>query len=74
MEEKIMCGKVANNIVIFSNNYIEDNDLLISLDGKTIDKKTFDKLKKIYLTYNEEFVNEIDDYYSIYLFDKKIIS
>ena len=41
MKDKIMYGKLTNKIDITSNNYMEDKDILLLIDGKELNKKLF---------------------------------
>ena len=71
MKDKLLYGKLSKNIDICSNNYMEDKDILLAIDGIKVDKKIFNNIKNLYIKKGENFINEIDDLYSIYLYDKK---
>lgn len=53
------------------NNFIDDNEITIAIDGENSDKQYLKKIKKQYLKQGEEFVKNIDDLQSIYLYDKR---
>ena len=71
MKDKIMYGKLTNKIDITSNNYMEDKDILLLIDGKELNKKLFINIKNSYIKKDEEFLNDIEDLFSVYLYDKK---
>lgn len=73
MQEKIF-GKVTNGHIdtnAMVNNFYDDSKIFILLDGVCNDKSYIKKIKQLYFKYGEEFLKKIDDFISIYLYDKK---
>lgn len=74
MQEKNIYGIINGgkiNINIGKNNYIDDSELLIVLDGRYSDKTYIEKIRELYIEFGEKFLYQIDDFFSMYLYDKK---
>lgn len=61
---RITDGKLEYEV---EKNYYEDDEVFIAIDGKENAKD----IKELYEKYGEEFVKEIDGFFSTYLYDKK---
>lgn len=59
------------NFEINSDNYINDEEILIAIDGKFDDNMTIQEIKEMYFKFGENIVNKINGYFSIYIFDKQ---
>ena len=71
MKEKIIYGKLSSNIKFSSDNYMEDKDVILLIDGKELNKKIFISIKNLYIKKGVKFLNDIEDLFSVYLYDKK---
>ncbi len=74
MKEKNIYGKLKNGTIKKEqgeNNYIDDSEITIVLDGRYNEKTYVKKIKQLYMEFGEKFLNKIEDFFSIYLYDKK---
>ena len=56
---------------INSENYINDEEIFIGIDGKIDNNLNIEKIKELYLKSGENFINKINGYFSIYILDKQ---
>ena len=74
MQDKNIYGILKNkklDINLNKNNYIDNKDIFIALDGRYNEKDYIKKIKDLYIKYGEKFIYKIDDFFSLYLYDKK---
>ena len=66
-------NKCSSNIYfeINSDNFIDDEEIFISIDGKIDNELSIEKIKKMYIEYGEKIVNRINGFFSVYIYDKQ---
>lgn len=73
MKRNLIKGSIINKKIqccIEEYTYIDDNEIFIAVDGIEADKDKLNNIKDLYKKLGEDFVYEIDGFYSLYLYDK----
>ena len=66
-------GKIKNNSIDYNISdyiYLDDKDIFIAVDGR-VKNSYLKEIKKLYFKLGDKFLSKIDDFISIYLYDKK---